>query len=76
MASACARPVSLTDEGNSFLPQAEFLIAIGHEPPADVPEVNWLPAPAGPFGIVMRAYLPHTEWLDGIYRMPPLQPAD
>ena len=51
-------------------------IAIGHEPPADVPEVNWLPAPAGPFGIVMRAYLPHTEWLYGIYRMPPLQPAD
>ncbi|WP_439532084.1 DUF1214 domain-containing protein [Polymorphobacter sp.] len=32
--------------------------------------VNWLPAPAGPFTLVFRAYLPQSEMLDGSFRLP------
>ncbi len=34
---------------------------------------NWLPAPrTGPFGMVMRAYLPKPELLQGSYKLPPV----
>jgi hypothetical protein len=36
-------------------------------------EGNWLPAPAEPFALFMRAYLPRPELLQGYYRMPPLR---
>lgn len=36
---------------------------IGHEE-------NWLPAPAGRFKLMLRAYLPGPEILDGTYRPP------
>jgi hypothetical protein len=36
---------------------------------------NWLPAPAsGPWTVVLRAYLPKPELLDGRYRVPALAP--
>lgn len=35
--------------------------------------VNWLPAPAGRFRLVWRAYLPKPELLDGTFRLPPVQ---
>ena len=50
-------------------------IWIGHERPGPEREGNWLPAPAGPFALFMRAYLPKPELLQGYYRMPPLQVA-
>jgi hypothetical protein len=34
--------------------------------------VNWLPAPAGPFVLVFRGYLPKAEMLDGSFRLPPV----
>lgn len=34
--------------------------------------VNWLPAPAGQFVLVFRAYLPKAELLDGSFRLPPV----
>ena len=34
--------------------------------------VNWLPAPAGAFRLVFRAYLPRAELLDGTIRLPPV----
>ncbi|MDP1737676.1 MAG: DUF1254 domain-containing protein [Caulobacter sp.] len=43
---------------------------IGHESPGLERESNWLPAPAGPFALFMRAYLPRPELLDGRYRLP------
>jgi len=36
-------------------------------------ETNWLPAPAGPFALFLRAYLPRTELLTGSYRVPVLK---
>lgn len=35
--------------------------------------LNWLPAPAGPFKLVFRAYLPRAEFLDGSFRLPPVE---
>jgi hypothetical protein len=48
-------------------------IWIGHESPGGEREANWLPAPAGPFALFMRAYLPKPELLDGSYRLPRIE---
>ncbi|HEY3799705.1 MAG TPA: DUF1254 domain-containing protein [Caulobacteraceae bacterium] len=45
---------------------------IGHADPGDARRPNWLPAPAGPFALFMRAYLPKPELLSGDYRLPPV----
>ena len=47
-------------------------IWIGHADPGVERAANWLPAPAGPFALFMRAYLPKTELLEGGYRLPPV----
>lgn len=44
----------------------------GHTDPGEALRSNWLPAPAGPFALVMRAYLPRPEMLDGRFRLPPV----
>jgi len=42
--------------------------------PGEARRANWLPAPAEkPFTIVMRAYLPKDELIQGSYRLPPLE---
>jgi hypothetical protein len=39
--------------------------------PGGVKSSNWLPAPkAGPFAMILRAYLPKAELLNGHYRVP------
>jgi hypothetical protein len=40
-------------------------VPTGHEP-------NWLPAPAGNFKLMLRAYLPGRAVLDGEYHVPPV----
>lgn len=35
-------------------------------------ELNWLPAPAGNFKLVLRVYLPGRTALEGKYRVPPV----
>jgi hypothetical protein len=49
-------------------------IYVQHESPGADREANWLPAPAGPFVVVMRLYLPGPEALDGSWTPPPLEP--
>jgi hypothetical protein len=44
---------------------------IQHESPGQPKEANWLPAPKGPFFMVMRQYWPKPEALDGSWRVPP-----
>lgn len=42
----------------------------------EAPEIftaNWLPAPRGAFALMMRAYLPRPEMLDGRFRYPGLE---
>ncbi len=48
-------------------------IDIRHDSPGTERESNWLPAPAGPFALVLRAYVPKPELLDGRYRLPALE---
>ncbi len=36
-------------------------------------ESNWLPAPAGNFKLMLRAYVPGREVLDGEYHVPPVK---
>lgn len=54
-------------------PDGSLDIWIGHESPGPDREGNWLPAPAAPFALFMRAYLPKPELLQGYYRMPALE---
>lgn len=48
---------------------------IAHDRPEKQKEANWLPAPAGPFALTFRAYLPKPALLNGAYRLPPITPA-
>ena len=50
---------------------------IQHESPGEAQTSNWLPAPSGPFYVVLRMYWPKTEAIgDPPYAPPPLQQAE
>jgi hypothetical protein len=36
---------------------------------------NWLPAPAGPYQVILRTYQPKPELFNGSYKLPPLRQA-
>jgi hypothetical protein len=44
---------------------------IQHESPGRAREPNWLPAPNGPFFMVLREYWPKPEALNGSWKVPP-----
>jgi hypothetical protein len=44
-----------------------------HESPGKDKESNWLPAPNGPFWVIMRLYWPKQEALDGSWTAPPVK---
>lgn len=52
-------------------PDGSLDIWIGSERPP-TGDANWLPAPAAPFALFMRAYLGKPELIDGGYRLPPV----
>ncbi|MNY44394.1 hypothetical protein D3C86_1794210 [compost metagenome] len=45
---------------------------VSHQPPPG-PHENWLPAPPGPFYLILRLYHPQPQFLDGSYRLPPME---
>jgi hypothetical protein len=45
------------------------------ESPGADKEVNWLPAPTGPFNLTMRIYAPRSEALTGKWKPPPVMRA-
>ena len=47
-------------------------VYLSHQRPADMPEANWLPAPNGPFLIVLRTYLPQQAIQDQSWFPPPI----
>lgn len=47
-------------------------IYIQHESPGKDKESNWLPAPKGPFVLVMRLYWPKEEAMNGTWKPAPL----
>lgn len=53
---------------------ASVTLTIAHCRPVDA--ANWLPAPAGAFNLVFRAYLPEPEIADGRFRLQPVTPAE
>jgi hypothetical protein len=48
-------------------------LLIQHAPPGNDNEANWLPAPEGPFSMIMRLYWPEAAALDGSWMAPPLK---
>lgn len=57
--------------GLAWNPDRSLDIWIARQDPGDARRANWLPAPAaGPFAIILRAYLPKRELLDGTYSVP------
>ena len=44
---------------------------IQHQSPGKKKETNWLPAPKGPFFMIMREYWPKPQALDGSWKAPP-----
>jgi hypothetical protein len=49
-------------------------LLVQHESPGTELESNWLPAPKGPFFMVLRLYLPRAEAIDGRWSAPKAQP--
>jgi hypothetical protein len=47
-----------------------YTFYVQNESPGKDKEPNWLPAPKGPFYMVMRLYLPSKEAQDGIWKAP------
>jgi hypothetical protein len=47
-------------------------LRIQNESPGKDQEANWLPAPKGPFSVIMRLYWPKEEALDGKWTPPPV----
>jgi len=45
---------------------------VQHDSPGRSNEPNWLPAPDGPFSMVLRLYWPRAEALDGTWTAPQL----
>jgi hypothetical protein len=50
-------------------------IWVGSDDPGPGRRSNWLPAPPGPYYLILRAYLPRPELLDGRYVPPEPEPA-
>ena len=66
--------VNWTTEGLVRGDDGSLMIHIQHDEP-DGPEgrANWLPAPDGPFYLVLRLYLPEQAALDGSWQPPPIK---
>jgi hypothetical protein len=57
-----------------LVPDADggLTLQIQNASPGEGKAANWLPAPDGPFALVMRLYWPKDEALDGTWKAPPL----
>jgi hypothetical protein len=57
-----------------FADDGSLTVSVQKDSPGADKEANWLPAPDGPFYIVMRIYFPKAEALNGTWRKPDLVP--
>lgn len=53
-------------------PDGGLTLIIQNQSPGKEKESNWLPAPKGPFSMIMRLYWPKEEALNGSWKQPPL----
>jgi hypothetical protein len=51
-------------------PDGSLTLYVQHERPQPERAANWLPAPAGPLRLVLRAYEPEEALIEGRYRVP------
>ena len=49
-------------------------IDVRHDRPGEDRVANWLPCPAGAFGLTFRTYLPRAAIRDGSWTAPPVVP--
>lgn len=64
---------SSVDDHSGLVPNADGSVDILLQPDApDGPRQNWLPTPRGRFTLMLRAYLPGPEIVDGGYAPPPI----
>jgi hypothetical protein len=74
-----ANPINRYLINSPMLPQMKLdadgglTIYVQHDSPGKDKEPNWLPAPAGPFELIMRLYLPDAEVREHRWKMPPLE---
>jgi hypothetical protein len=54
-------------------PDGSLEILIQHDQPDSAFVANWLPAPAAPMRLALRAYLPREELRGRTWRVPPLR---
>src|SRR5262249_18735930 len=55
-----------------YNPDGSLDLYIQNESPGSDKEANWLPAPKGPFNLLMRLYAPRWEALTGKWNPPPV----
>ena len=68
--------INSTTEGLVFGDGGALTITIQREQPQDaMQKANWLPAPEGPFYLVMRIYWPEQAVLEGAWTPPPVRKA-
>jgi hypothetical protein len=69
--------INSTTEGLVLGNDSPLTITIQREQPDDPAErANWLPAPSGPFYLVLRIYWPEQAALDGSWTPPPVRRID
>jgi hypothetical protein len=74
-----ANPIDRYLVNSPMLPQFKrdadggFTLYIQNESPGKDKEANWLPAPKGPFFVLLRVYWPKEEALTGAWTPPPLK---
>jgi hypothetical protein len=73
-----ANPINRYLVNSAMLPQlrknadGSLTLYIQNDPPGKDRAANWLPAPDGPFYLVMRLYWPKKEALDGTWKPAPV----
>src|ERR1700704_3967326 len=76
-----ANPLNRYLINSPMLPQLKrdadggLTLIIQNESPGKDKEANWLPAPKGPFSMIMRLYWPKQAAVEGKWERPPLQRA-
>jgi hypothetical protein len=74
-----ANPINRYLINSPMLPQLKkdadggLMLFVQNESPGKDKESNWLPAPKGPFSMIMRLYWPKKEATEGKWAPPPLQ---
>ena len=77
-----ANPINRYLINSPMLPQLKkdtdggLTLIVQNESPGKDKEANWLPAPKGPFSMIMRLYWPKTEAVEGKWTAPPVKKAE